>query len=169
MRASPWRVTPNGACACSRRKSSNCASLNAPATTPSHGLLKKHSQAASEARMDHCTRRQRGLCRQHGRRAGGLSETARSRAPRRVPRRNLEADDCRNARADPAKPGRKVRHDYEYARNGVANLFMMFAPLGRLAACEVTAPSHRHRLCPRAQGFVRHAFSRRGEDRAGAG
>ncbi|HYS83516.1 MAG TPA: IS630 family transposase [Bradyrhizobium sp.] len=29
----------------------------------------------------------------------------------------------------PAKPGRKARHDYEYARNGVANLFMMFAPL----------------------------------------
>ena len=28
-----------------------------------------------------------------------------------------------------AKPGRKARHDYEYARNGVANLFMMFAPL----------------------------------------
>ena len=29
----------------------------------------------------------------------------------------------------PAKPGRKVRHDCEYERNGVANLFMMFAPL----------------------------------------
>ncbi len=29
----------------------------------------------------------------------------------------------------PARPGRKVRHDYEHARNGVANLFMMFAPL----------------------------------------
>jgi DDE superfamily endonuclease len=28
-----------------------------------------------------------------------------------------------------AKPGRKMRHDYEYERNGVANLFMMFAPL----------------------------------------
>ena len=28
-----------------------------------------------------------------------------------------------------AKPGRKARHDYEYERNGVANLFMMFAPL----------------------------------------
>jgi hypothetical protein len=38
--------------------------------------------------MGHCARRQRGLCCQHGRRAGG-----------------------------------------EYARNGVANLFMMFAPL----------------------------------------
>ena len=24
----------------------------------------------------------------------------------------------------PAKPGRKARHDYEYERNGVANLFM---------------------------------------------
>jgi hypothetical protein len=28
-----------------------------------------------------------------------------------------------------AKPGREARHDYEHARNGVANLFMMFAPL----------------------------------------
>ena len=29
----------------------------------------------------------------------------------------------------PAKPGQTARHDYEYERNGVANLFMMFAPL----------------------------------------
>ena len=29
----------------------------------------------------------------------------------------------------PMKPGRKTRQDYEYERNGVANLFMMFAPL----------------------------------------
>jgi hypothetical protein len=29
----------------------------------------------------------------------------------------------------PAKPGRVARHDYEYERNGVANIFMMFAPL----------------------------------------
>jgi len=28
-----------------------------------------------------------------------------------------------------AKPGRPVRHDYEYQRNGTANLFMIFAPL----------------------------------------
>ena len=27
------------------------------------------------------------------------------------------------------KPGHPARHDYEYERNGVANLFMMFAPL----------------------------------------
>ena len=31
--------------------------------------------------------------------------------------------------AIPAKPGRKARQDYEYERNGVANLFMLFAPL----------------------------------------
>jgi len=29
----------------------------------------------------------------------------------------------------PAKPGTPARHDSEYERNGVANLFMMFAPL----------------------------------------
>jgi DDE superfamily endonuclease len=28
-----------------------------------------------------------------------------------------------------AKPGQVARHDYEYERNGTANLFMMFAPL----------------------------------------
>jgi hypothetical protein len=29
----------------------------------------------------------------------------------------------------PMKPGRPARHDYEYERNGTANLFMTFAPL----------------------------------------
>ena len=29
----------------------------------------------------------------------------------------------------PMKPGQTARHDHEYERNGVANLFMMFAPL----------------------------------------
>ena len=29
----------------------------------------------------------------------------------------------------PMAPGRAARYDYEYQRNGVANLFMMFAPL----------------------------------------
>ena len=29
----------------------------------------------------------------------------------------------------PVKPGKPTRHDNEYERNGVANLFMMFAPL----------------------------------------
>src|ERR1700733_3026827 len=29
----------------------------------------------------------------------------------------------------PMEPGQPARHDYEYERNGTANLFMMFAPL----------------------------------------
>jgi len=37
----------------------------------------------------------------------------------------------------PAKPGRKARHDYEYERNGVASLFMMFAPLEGWRGVEV--------------------------------
>ena len=35
----------------------------------------------------------------------------------------------RDAHADPHEAGSPARHDYEYERRGVANLFMMFAPL----------------------------------------
>ena len=38
----------------------------------------------------------------------------------------------------PAKPGRAARHDYEYERNGVANLFMIFAPLEGWRRVKVT-------------------------------
>ena len=37
-----------------------------------------------------------------------------------------------------AKPGQPGRHDYEYRRNGTANLFMMFAPLEGWRHVEVT-------------------------------
>jgi hypothetical protein len=37
-----------------------------------------------------------------------------------------------------AKPGHPARHDYEYERNGTANLFMMFAPLEGWRHVEVT-------------------------------
>jgi hypothetical protein len=40
----------------------------------------------------------------------------------------------------PAQPGRKARHDYEYKRNGVANLFMLFAPLEGWRHVKVTDP-----------------------------
>ena len=44
----------------------------------------------------------------------------------------------------PPKPGQPARHDYEYQRNGVANLFMIFAPLEGWRRVEVpttTPPS----------------------------
>ena len=37
-----------------------------------------------------------------------------------------------------AKPGRPARIDYEYERNGTANLFMLFAPLEGWRHVEVT-------------------------------
>jgi hypothetical protein len=37
-----------------------------------------------------------------------------------------------------ATPGHPARHDYEYERNGTANLFMMFAPLEGWRHVEVT-------------------------------
>jgi hypothetical protein len=37
-----------------------------------------------------------------------------------------------------ATPGRTARHDYEYERNGTANLFMMFAPLEGWRQVKVT-------------------------------
>jgi len=37
-----------------------------------------------------------------------------------------------------ARPGQPARHDYEYERNGTANLFMMFAPLEGWRHIEVT-------------------------------
>jgi hypothetical protein len=50
----------------------------------------------------------------------------------------------------PAAPGRKMRYDYEYERNGVASLFMMFAPLEGWRAVNVTdrhaAPDYAHVL-----------------------
>jgi hypothetical protein len=38
----------------------------------------------------------------------------------------------------PAKPGQLARYDYEYQRNGTANLFMVFAPLEGWRHVEVT-------------------------------
>ncbi len=37
-----------------------------------------------------------------------------------------------------AKPGQPARHDYEYERNGTANLFMIYAPLEGWRHIEVT-------------------------------
>ena len=39
---------------------------------------------------------------------------------------------------EPMQPGQPARHDYEYVRNGTANLFMLFAPLEGWRHVEVT-------------------------------
>lgn len=40
--------------------------------------------------------------------------------------------------AIPARPGRPARYDYEYRRNGVANIFMMFEPLAGKRKTKIT-------------------------------
>ena len=40
---------------------------------------------------------------------------------------------------EPMRAGQPARHDYEYKRNGTANLFMLFAPLEGWRHVEVTA------------------------------
>ena len=45
--------------------------------------------------------------------------------------------------AIPMRPGRPVRCDYEYERNGTANLFMLFAPLegcGAMSKSPIATP-----------------------------
>ena len=65
----------------------------------------------------------------------------------------------------PAKPGQPARHDYEYERNGVANLFMMFAPLEGWR--HVKATDHHAAVRAGAEGTVGPAFSRRRQNRPG--
>ena len=69
----------------------------------------------------------------------------------------------------PAKPGRPERYDYEYERNGTANLFMMFAPLEGWRHVKVT---DRHTAVDYAQvlkDVVGHALSQAPQDRSRAG
>jgi DDE superfamily endonuclease len=70
-----------------------------------------------------------------------------------------------------AKPGQPARHDYEYKRNGTANLFMIFAPLEGWRHVEVT---DRHTAVDYAQilKVISDTYlpkAKKEEDRAGAG
>src|ERR1039457_4958634 len=67
-----------------------------------------------------------------------------------------------------AKPGRPVRYDYEYRRNGTANLFMMFAPLEGWRHVKV---ADRHTALDYAQVLkeLSDALSQRKENRARPG
>ncbi len=58
--------------------------------------------------------------------------------PGGVPRRVSKQLVAETRQPIPAKPGSPARHDYEYERNGTANLFMMFAPLEGWREVKVT-------------------------------
>jgi hypothetical protein len=87
--------------------------------------------------MGHPARRQRRVRRRHGGGAGRVSPPARSGVSIGLPGRDLQTVDQGNARADPGET-RRPRTDYEYERNGTANIFMLFAPLEGWRHVEVT-------------------------------
>ncbi|HME22058.1 MAG TPA: IS630 family transposase [Acetobacteraceae bacterium] len=91
--------------------------------------LKKLAQAAPAKAMGHPAGCQRRFRSRHGRCAGGLPETARSRVSRVCLDETSKQLIAETRVPIPAKPGHSARHDYEYERNGTANLFMIFAPL----------------------------------------
>ena len=92
--------------------------------------LKKHASAPSPTVLGHPAQGQQRVRSGDGRRAGRLH------AATAIPTRPLLCLDetskqlLAETRATiPMKPGRPARCDYEYERNGTANLFMLFAPL----------------------------------------
>ena len=74
----------------------------------------------------------------HGRCAGSLPPAPRSGLSAGLPGRDVETIDRRNTRANRGEARPPASYDYEYERNGTANLFMMFAPLEGWRHVEVT-------------------------------
>ena len=57
-----------------------------------------------------------------------------------------------------AKPGQVERYDYEYERNGVSNLFMLFAPFEGWRHVHSDGSPHESRLCPWYKRVVNRAL-----------
>ena len=60
----------------------------------------------------------------------------------------------------PPRPGSAMAYDYEYQRNGVSNLFMLFAPVGGVATGGSDGPTHQSRLGPGGQATGGPGLSR---------
>ena len=88
--------------------------------------------------MGHPARRQRCIRSRHGRCTGSLPEAARPGGSCGLPGRVTKQLIAETRVPIAVKPGHPARHDYEYERNGTANLFMMFAPLEGWRHVEVT-------------------------------
>ena len=70
--------------------------------------------------------------------SGRLQTATRRRVSAGLSGRDVKTIACRQTGADPDEAGTPARRDYEYERNGTANLFMMFAPLEGWRRLKVT-------------------------------
>ncbi len=66
------------------------------------------------------------------------------------------------------KSGRPQRADYEYGRNGAANLFMLFVPLEGLRRIEVTDRRTTIDYAQNSHRLIGHSLPARQEDRVGS-
>ena len=104
-------------------------------------------QALAERVLVHPAARQRRVRLCDGRRTGSLSAPVRGQRSSGLPGRDQQATEpalghdrgVKETRLPrPARPGAAGSYDYEYERNGVSNLFMLFAPLEGWRRVEVT-------------------------------
>src|SRR5271169_6297377 len=109
--------------------------------------------------MGDSARRQRGLRRGDGRRAGNLPKAAGSRSSPRLFGRNFETVGRRDAQADPGQAGTTgpVRLRVRASRRG--QHIHDVRPAGGLAQSQGHRPSRRRGLRASAQGTVRRVFS----------
>ena len=140
--------------------------------------LKKRGQALAEGALVHPATGQRRVRLRHGGRAGGLPSPVCRQRGVGVPGR-----DRQNSRACPrprpgvketrqpqsARPGAPACYDYEYARNGVSNLFMLFAPLEGWRRVEVDGPAHQGGLGPGGAATGGRGLPGQGPDSPGDG
>ena len=126
--------------------------------------LKKCAQTAPQSAMGDPARRQSGLCRRHGRRAGNPRVAA--RGPRDPDRPLVYVDETSKqliaeTRAPiPAKPGQPARHDYEYEREPRRQSLHDLRAAQGVAARRSDRPPRRSRLRESPQRLIRCACNR---------
>ena len=162
---SPWRVPSlrkalrAGACGYWRRRSSNSISSTAPATARLVGCSKYYCPAPPQKVLGYPPEANSAF-------VAAMEDVLAVYMLPHDPERPLVCLDetskqlvAETRTPIPMKPGSPARHDYEYERHGVANLFMMFAPLEGWRYVKVTIATWRS-TTRTSEGYFRHPLCR---------
>src|SRR2546423_13710475 len=140
-----------------------------PATARSGARSKKHSSAPSPPALGHPAEGQQRVRSRYGRRAGRLHAATRWRLSAGLPRRDLEATHCRNARADRDESGTpgpfRLRVRAQWHRQSLHDV----CSARRLAPRQRHRSSYRHGLRSRLERLGRHPLRARQDHRSGPG
>src|SRR5262249_16537992 len=140
-----------------------------PATARSGARSKKHSSAPSPPALGHPAEGQQRVRSRYGRRAGRLHAATRRRLSAGLPRRDLEATHCRNARADPDESGTpgpfRLRVRAQWHRQSLHDV----CSARRLAPRQGHRSPYRRGLRSRLERLGRHPLRARQDHRSGPG